>query len=143
MQMHHQGGHRGHPPADLSSHSNRMSSASDAWAPKVQRRYHSRFSRGSAGKTGGAIRYGTRNVSSRNRPLTLRGAPAVRRGAHFLYTLVMKEIINPLKQELSTPPTTDVCPICHAPLIQKRLKYFCTQCGQLCETCCDGGTSGK
>lgn len=33
----------------------------------------------------------------------------------------------------------DICPLCRGKLNDKRLKRYCTRCGTLCETCCDGG----
>ena len=33
----------------------------------------------------------------------------------------------------------DCCSVCGGPLVEKKLKRFCKRCGQLCETCCDGG----
>jgi hypothetical protein len=35
----------------------------------------------------------------------------------------------------------DRCLLCGGKLVEKKLKKFCTVCGQLCETCCDGGTA--
>ena len=37
--------------------------------------------------------------------------------------------------------TPDPCPVCGAQTIEKKLKRFCTRCGQLCETCCDTGSA--
>lgn len=31
------------------------------------------------------------------------------------------------------------CPVCGGPLIEIRGKLVCSQCHQICETCCEGG----
>jgi len=31
------------------------------------------------------------------------------------------------------------CPCRGGLLLERKLKHFCSDCGQLCEACCDGG----
>lgn len=34
----------------------------------------------------------------------------------------------------------DTCPVCgNSEFIDRKLKRYCQTCGNLCETCCDGG----
>ena len=34
----------------------------------------------------------------------------------------------------------DCCPVCGClQFIDRKLKRYCVKCGNLCETCCDGG----
>jgi hypothetical protein len=41
--------------------------------------------------------------------------------------------------ERCTLADADRCPVCGGSLVERRLKKHCTQCGTLCETCCDNG----
>ncbi len=64
------------------------------------------------------------------------GLPEAKIGSFFVaYT--------PLMTADTTCTVSDVCLICGGTLVDKKLKKFCTVCGQLCETCCDGGTADE
>ena len=39
-------------------------------------------------------------------------------------------------------PRRPACPLCGGHLIEIRGKMVCSQCHTICETCCEGGSSG-
>lgn len=60
---------------------------------------------------------------------------------HFILILILVKIMSDdANINNNDESACDCCPVCGClQFIDRKLKRYCVTCGNLCETCCDGG----